>query len=124
MRSPGKGNLPQEQQEIIIDRDLSVYDSAFLDIKICVVCMCVQRSDLPESGDGKSNYQNMGHFSRFQNLEVILHYRELAFLDIKICQKITKYIHCLISNNNKQYQINHFLISEYEVIREGRGIQW
>lgn len=124
MRSLGKGNLLQEQQLITTVKDLRVYEPAFLDIKICVVCICVQNDKTSPFANNSCTNLETRHFSGFQNFGEILAYHKLAFLDIKECQKVTKNMHRLISNNIKKYQIKQFLTSEYAVAIEARGIQW
>ena len=123
MKSPGKGNLPQEQQLIITVKDLRVFNSAYFDIKICSFCMCVQTRDVPRSESPGNGKRDIGHFSRFQTSRDTLAHRKSAFLDIRICQEIMKYIHRLISRNIKKYQEKQFLILEYVGILGGKSIR-
>ena len=113
MRSPGKGNLPQEQQATITVKDLRVYDSANLDIKICTICMCVQSGKISFKDQAGFKNSEMGHFSSSRILLRFGKNWKTTNPDIEICHKLTKYIQMIISIDIKIYQDKQSLISRF-----------
>lgn len=113
MRSPGKGNLPQEQQATITVKDLRVYDSANLDIKICTICMCVQSGKISFKDQVGFKNSEMGHFSSSRILLRFGKNWKTTNPDIEICHKLTKYIQMMISIDIKIYQDKQSLISRF-----------
>lgn len=113
MRSLGKGNLPQEQQATITVKDLRVYDSANPDIKICTICMCVQRGKISFKDQAGFKNSEMGHFSSSRILLRFGKNWKTTKPDIEICHKLTKYIQMIISIDIKIYQDKQSLISRF-----------
>ena len=102
-----------KQQTIITVKDLRVYDSANPDIKICTICMCVQRGKISFNDHAGFKNSEMGHFSSSRILLRFGKNWKTTNPDIKICHKFTKYIQMMISFDIKIYHDKQSLISRF-----------
>ena len=92
---------------------LSISKYAYLETRMCKLCMCVQRGEMPSKDQTGFKNSEMGHFSSCRILPRFEEKYKTANHDIKICHKLTKYIQIMISIDIKIYQDKQSLISRF-----------
>ena len=72
---------------------LSISKYAYLETRMCKLCMCVQRGEMPSKGQARFKNCEMGHFPRSRILAKLKDRVRTTYLWTRICRFFAKYIH-------------------------------